>query len=420
MQSYHDYTIEDCLEFLIGLTNLPGKTWRDNVFKLYPENEKVLSSIGRQVFKGKALTEKQHELVKKLMLDWYQEQFSEVGIQIENIVDKIREPHREVDKSHWVRHVAKDKSDYIAIRFPFSNQVIDKINDLKRNTKDGGYHYDKHVHYFTFNEVNVYRVVGVALKFKDQFEIDSDIQEYYNSLVEYDMNKEKFIPGVYNYELKNVSQATYNLIEKEVGKPNANNISELYDKRRLYGLHYFDSVPTVDNILASKIYDRNSANVVVRSDVWNVNQIFESLRILNRFPMIILLNEETAYDELVSIYNALNGVMDNKDISVMFRLSNKKYGEFNQFIQTKRLNNSISENTKIVIANRKKITKPIINSSWRPVCMFNFGNSRLEGWLLNSYETQFDLKIHYAKQDSIISQYTKRGSGQYNTGVETI
>ena len=66
----HEYKVEDLLEALAGLTVLPGKHWKDKCFQLHPDNSKVLSSIARQVFKGSALTEKQHELVKKLILEY--------------------------------------------------------------------------------------------------------------------------------------------------------------------------------------------------------------------------------------------------------------------------------------------------------------------------------------------------------------
>jgi hypothetical protein len=117
------------------------------------------------------------------------------------------------------------------------------------------------------------------------------------------------------------------------------------------------------------------------------------------------------------VYQATKGYISNKDISVHFRLDNKRYGEFNQFIRDKGLNNSIDSNTKIVIANRKKITKPILKSNWKPICMLVFGNSRLSGTIVNSYSFQFDLRLFYCEEDSMISQYTRTRVSNYNLGV---
>ena len=176
----HDYKIEDLLEALVGLTVLPGKHWKDKCFQLHVENSKVLSSIGRQVFKGSALTEKQHALVKKLLLEYYTEQFTEQGIDITKHVDEIREPYRNVDKSHWVKFTPTSNGMFVSIRFPFSNQVIEHLNDLKNNdlSKDD-YFYEKHTHNFLATEQNVYKVVTIANKFEEHFDVDTDVQLYY-------------------------------------------------------------------------------------------------------------------------------------------------------------------------------------------------------------------------------------------------
>ena len=126
----HNYTIEDCLEFLVGHSVVPGLHWKDKPFKLYNENRKVLYSIGTQVFKGKALTEKQHQLVKSLMVEWYSDQFKEIGITISHHVDLLRSAYRVVDKSHWVKKTTSDGNTFISIRFPFSNTAIDHISNI--------------------------------------------------------------------------------------------------------------------------------------------------------------------------------------------------------------------------------------------------------------------------------------------------
>lgn len=418
--SQNDYTVEDCLEFLIGMTVLPGRHWSNKPFKLAPENQKVLYSIGSQVFRGRALTEKQHALVKKLMLEFYVDQFNAVGIDIYKHVDKIREPYREVDKSHWVKLLKKDDTNYIGIRFPFSNSVIEHINDIKKNTGDD-YFYDKHVHYFSWNEINVFKVMNIANKFKERFDVDSEVQDYYNELINFSMDKKNIVPGVINNKFVNITDELRKFLENKYPVIDNNNIVGLWDKRRLYGLHTFDNIDTSNySILAKKILDRKNSSLVIRSEVWNIEQVLNSLFEIERFPIIIALdpdNDPLGY--LSTVYNSVKGFVDTNSISVMFRLDNKNNEEFNQFIQTKGLNNSIDDNTQIVIVNRKKITKPIIKSQWRPVCMLTFGQSRGYGSVFSTYIDQFDLKVYYTKEDSIISQYTKP-KDDYHTGVTTL
>jgi len=418
--SHNDYTIEDCLEFLIGMNTLPGLHWRDKPFKLAVENQKVLYSIGSQVYRGKALTQKQHDLVKKLLLEWYVDQFNQQGIDLHKHVDRLREPYREVDKSHWVKRLTKDNTTYIGIRFPFSNTVIEHINDLKKNT-DTEYFYDKHVHNFIWNENNVYKVMSIANKFKERFDIDPDIQQYYNELVEFHMNKKEIVPGIVDYKFRNINEELKNYLESIYPTVDKNNIVGIWDKRRLYGLHLFENIDISNySVLGQKLLERKNGNIVIRSEVWNIDQILNALYEIERFPIIIALDPDSEpFDHLTTIYNSIKGYVDQKNISVMFRLDNKNNEEFNQFIRDKRLNNSVDSNTQVVIVNRKKITKPIIKSQWQPVCMLTFGQSRGYGSIFSTYIEQFDLKIYYTKEDSIISQYTKP-KDDYHTGVTTL
>jgi hypothetical protein len=120
------------------------------------------------------------------------------------------------------------------------------------------------------------------------------------------------------------------------------------------------------------------------------------------------------------IYNACNGFLANEEISVMFRLDNKTNGEFNQFIRDKGLNNNISSKTRLVVANRKKITKPIIKSNWEPVCVLSLGDSRGSHSYAREYVERFDLKLFWTVEDSMISTYTRHRDTTYTTGVQTI
>ena len=70
---------EDCLEIAAGISALKHHTDPDiNVvqgFKLHKDNANIMFSIAKQVFRGTALTDKQYILAKKLLLEYYQDQF---------------------------------------------------------------------------------------------------------------------------------------------------------------------------------------------------------------------------------------------------------------------------------------------------------------------------------------------------------
>lgn len=423
----HLYTIEDCLEMLVGHTVVPGLSWKDKPFKLHLENRKVLFSIGTQVFKGKALTEKQHYLVKKLLVEWYAEQFSKVNIDISQHVDVLRSAYRVVDKSHWVKKTEDNGNTYISIRFPFNNSAIEHINQLKmhqtkENLSKDEYQYSEHTHSFKYNENNILKIVDIANKFeKESFEFDEEVINDYNTIKEFETNKDAYIPGVYNFEYKNIPKSLEQHLTSEYGKPTEHNLLELWDKRRLYGLHHFDKIDrSLCSTLTNNFLDRQYASMHVRSDVWTLSQVFEALFHLKRFPLLILIDETEALDQLSMLWNTINGMINNVDVSVTFRLDNKNNNEFNQFIRSKGLNNSVTTKTKIVIASRKKISKPILKSEWNPMAMLTLGQSRLSGAVMHTVLDNIDFKVFYTKEDSMISMHRRRREDKYKLGLEVI
>lgn len=421
----HQYSIEDCLEMLVGHTNAPGCTWRDKPFSLAPENRKVLFSIGTQVFRGKALTEKQHELVKKLLLEWYAEQFDNVGITISRHVDILRSAYRIVDKSHWVKKTVDMDTTYISIRFPFNTQAIDHITSLKHvagNATKHDYVYKDHTHSFKYNEINIFKVVNIAKNFsKTAFEFDQEVLDDYNTIAEYENNKGSYIPGIYNFEYKNIPDKLKLYLTNKYGTPTVENITELWDKRRMYGLSHFDTFDQKPcSSLTQKLLNRKFANVQVRPSVWTTNQVFESILQMNRFPLIVFINTEQALDELSEVWQTIKGFIDSKDVSVMFRLDNQNNNEFNQFIKDKSLNNSVTDTTKVVIVSRRKIPKPLLKSDWKPQALFTFGSSRFSGFGMNIFVDEIEFKVYYTQEDSLISNHRRTRETDYKQGIEII
>ena len=89
-----NYTIEDSLEYLVGL--------RKNVsFQLDSSDVSFLQSIARQTFKGTALTDRQCNVVKEKLLK-YKDQFLKEDYNIDYALDYLRMPLREIDRSKYV------------------------------------------------------------------------------------------------------------------------------------------------------------------------------------------------------------------------------------------------------------------------------------------------------------------------------
>ena len=121
-------TIEECLELMAGLavnaTVVPA-------FIVLDRDKKIIFDIAKKVFKGTALTDRQLEAVKKILITRYKSQFRIRGIDLENSVNNLRQPLRHLDRSEYIR--IENGSDYlepywsgftpqkvIVVRFPFN------------------------------------------------------------------------------------------------------------------------------------------------------------------------------------------------------------------------------------------------------------------------------------------------------------
>ena len=87
-------------------------------------------------------------------------------------------------------------------------------------------------------------------------------------------------------------------------------------------------------------------------------------------------------------------------MAVMFRLPSPKGNEFNHFVREKRLNNIVDKETKVVYISTNKVPKPLIRTSWRPLCSFSIGSkknyTKVDGFILDS-----DLYIQYDSEGSV-------------------
>ena len=188
-------------------------------------------------------------------------------------------------------------------------------------------------HYFPINAQNIFGLMQIADRFESKFSVHPEIQEIYEQLKIYDANKQDYVPGLYNYELKNVPAQAQTDLEDLLGKCDDSNLALYYDRRHLYGLKYFDSHAVQLSManygeLAKKIMCRKEATVLVPSKVFPFEMLVEAIVRLQRFPILIVLDEKDN-KEVDGLYlpSAFKGFVLHEDISVLFRMDGKS--EFN-------------------------------------------------------------------------------------------
>ena len=402
-KAQYDETAESCIEILSGThpTHSYTGTGTNN------SDKSLLLSLAKQTYKGTPYTDRQFDLVKQ-KINLYRQILIDVGVDVDRAKDNLRFPLRSIDRSRWIGIRNVEDTDYIAVRFSFNKKLISFIDQLRSKEHTKLYDEKEKIHYFPFNESNVYKIISM-LKEKN-FNIESDLEKIYEKVQMMQNNKKDYIPGIYGFKLKNLNDKAVEYIVSDVGKePNADNLALYKDRDALYGIEHFDEEDLNESVknlttLSQKIVRRKCPNVLIDSDVFTVNNIVETVLELNRFPVLVCLQPQTDFDDLSHIYKCFKNIFSNDDFCVLYRKDNNtaenKY--FNQFIKLNGLNNSLANNSKIVYTTQDRVTKTLLKSNWKPKSALVFGCSRTNK--METYLNELDLVMYY---DTDISPFLR-------------
>ena len=418
-------TVEDLIESLAGLNKSPSVDVED-------VDKTIVYSIARQTFRGKALTDRQlNVMIEKL--NYYKSKMDFVNDNDwANALSSLRMPLREIDRSKYIKIVDtidvygdnevyesyKSNWQWVKIRFPFNKKTIVDLQDNLATKYNKVYFHKKgsHEHFFKLTENTVYDIVGL---FKSkEFTIDQELIDGYDKIEKIICQPHNFLPGVYDQEIKNIPQSAVDYLHNDIGEVSDENIILYKDRSLMFGLEYFDpstlkkSMNTVSN-LAGKIASRTSANIFISSSTWNLNEVVCALNELKRFPILVLVSERESLDQISKFYNATKHIIPAEQQTVLFRLDNVNNSEFNQYIKEHKLNNSLANDIKVVyISENKKIPKPLTESS----IVFN-SSLNFSSFAFTKQHVQSDLMIQY---DSVASPYAKYGLDRFRRTTEEI
>jgi hypothetical protein len=284
------------------------------------------------------------------------------------------------------------------VRFVFNQKLISKKENLKGKVTHLGYDKIEKIHRFELNEVNIYYIVE---EYKNShFEIEEQLINQHGKILNIMENKDEHVPGIYNFNLKNLHKNGVEYVVSSLGEPSPDNLYKFYDRKELLGLSHFDQSDLEQTIksllpLTKKIIQRNKTQVLVKPDTYSINNLVETVLELYRFPLVIVLNEKQAADELVEFNRAFNGVIAKESMTVMFRMENKDLDaqEFNRYIKEQGLNNPVDKSTKIVYISTNKVPKPLLTSEWKPITGITT-HSR-QNQKVETYLGELDLVMHY-------------------------
>lgn len=347
-------TIEDCLELLAGFRKESDK------LSLMKEDYTIMHSIARQVFKGTALTDRQFALMQTKLLA-YKDQFDNADIPLE--INKLRHPLREINREKYITL----KNDKIKVRFPFKKSDIMLINEISHKAK--GYNHKKgsHEHFFDYTEINVLNILD---RFAGKsFKIDTELFEVYHEMKHIEAQKEKYVPGIFDMQLKNINTSAKNLMELDIGKLTNDTFLKYADRKFKYGLSHIDL--TEPKNITEAIAFRNTVVYESKPSIETLDQLLGSLWQLDRFPMLVILSKDKAEIQLHSMLNYYRDILNSDQQSVLFRLDDKNAG-FNHLVKDRKVNNWVDKSTKIVYISKDKLPKLLVNCECKPTVALCF------------------------------------------------
>jgi hypothetical protein len=412
------HTIEDCLEIVAGLQ-------ADNNFKLDRLDGSITLSIAKQVFRGISLSDKQYELMK-LKLVKYSDQFQELNIDIHDAVTRTKMPLRSIDRTKFIKIVdieevlegqtvttfGRRKTElsnlpWIAIRFPFSKKLICKLDQLEKSATTYVHKKGTHTHYYALTEQVAYECVNQFSV--NNFEIDPEIIELHKEISNW--NKEDYVPGIYNNKIKNLPQHVIDGMVKELGEPCIENMHLYHDKKFMYGLEEVSGGAFHCSPLSKTIAERTQNYMHISSKEQQLQEVFKSIAELNRYPINILVDHESAFDILTQTHQIVRNYIPEDQISVLYRMDNHTDTEgYNKYIKIYKLNTPVDKHTKIVYTLKSKLNKPLLKSDCNPITCLSFSSNRYPYSASTALENM-DLLIEYCEDAPLFRDWRTKFNG---------
>jgi hypothetical protein len=386
-------TVEDILSLVVSVNDA-----------VLPTDKGILTSIDRQVKRGAALTDRQHDLVKTKLLSYKDFLFS-VGItDLQEKLDVLKYPLRFVDRSKSVVL----NNDLIEVKFPFNKKTIVTLDSVVQKCKRF-YSHEKgsSIHKFKLNEVTVNEVVS-AFQHKN-FYIDPNVSKFYEKIKEIEMNKESVLPGIYNNKLTNFKKSALDLMNLELGPLTSQNLIKFYDRRRRYGITNINGT-VYQNTLTEIIAYREETEIAVNPEIHSLDSIVDAIIQLERFPILVLIDPDNPLHDVAKIYNAFRDVVPNEEQTVLFRVDNSENYNLNNFIHDNKINNWLDTSTKIVYINKNKLPKLLLRSNWQPMATLALSSYRANSHVTTYIKDVCDLIVYHDKSMSIIGNKRKYGN----------
>lgn len=364
----------------------------------------ILESICQQTQKDIALTDRQYALVVEKLKPFESELDN---VLIEHIPTRM--PLRSIDRQKYIkivdhqetaarREIFKQDCKWIKVRFPFAKKDIVKIQSLNISSKEYYHVRGSHEHFYKLTPTNAFKVVE-ALKLRN-FEIDNVLIEYVSK-----------VKDILTAELK--YNSSFENVIKRMDAAEQEYIHSLTPLQQVdRSIRYGYSINKSDAFnLTEMIAYRTDAAIPADPAMWSINDIASSINTLDRFPLIVTVDEDDCYRQLVEIHQAFLPYVNDELQSVMFRVDSNdiQNHQLNAYVKNQKLNNWVDNRTKIVYIKKNKLPKPLLSSSFLPICCLSKSSIRSHNNVKSYVEINCDCIIY---NDNHVGLFRSYASGK--------
>ena len=355
--------------------------------------DSIYFSIYRQTVRGIGLTDRQYSLVLRKIKEY---------LDVEDLPTKI--PLRSIDRSKYIKIVDtldvygqdtvfdnyKSNWKWIKVRFPFSKKDIVRIDSIQINHTEYFHKKGSHAHFYKLTPKNVYAVISVLQS--RNFTIQDDLLSFYEKIV----------------TVKNSNFNIFDTCLPDEIKQTINSLSEIQqvDRGIMYG---YKKQINNDDSLVHKIAHRQENDLCINPDEYKFDEVAQAITELDRFPLIVLIDEDMSYLQLQQIHKAFNHIPNDKQ-SVLFRVDNKdaKNNHVNNYVKDYNLNNWVDSETKIVYIKKNKLPKVLLQSEFKPICAVGKTSNRCNTNISCYVDLYCDCVIYH---DKSLSLFRRTASG---------
>jgi hypothetical protein len=273
----------------------------------------------------------------------------------------------------------------IAVSFPFDQNLVDKIREIKDTTSSSNemptgrsviWNADNRNWAFNLYEGHLSQLYKILKE--HNFEFDKELLDWIEEIEEIEKNIQNYIPmvtfeeGIYKYVNAH----------KDIPHTVSTQLLEVLFEAKKYGIETWDenidiaikheSVNRFTRVILTSQKNISLADLTeVSRESFSFYDFSDVIKYNGKVLMIIPSGDEYSY--LKKIYLSLKNMgYDEDQMCVLFRVDKEKGKITNDFIKEHSLNNPISEKIKIFLVS-VKMPKPLIKNQIEIGTVFNMG-----------------------------------------------